>query len=358
MRFVFLHSSITERDAVGRDVLAMHDLLAPHCECFLYAPSIEGSGRETLTRAEAERLLADPRTVAVYHHSVYWADGEELLAGAWARLVFKYHNITPPRYFADFEPYWNACVRGREQTYRFVHRYKRALWLSDSLYSLVELGIDLLPNRAIVPPFLAAEGAGNSALLKQLAEDETAHVLSVGRMAPNKGHRLLVRVVEAYKRAYGGAITALVVGKLDPVCRSYYESVVEEARRAGVEENIRYVGPVSDEDLLSYYLGSDVYLCSSDHEGFCVPLAESQRAGLPVVAKLSGAVRETLGPDQILLGDDPAEYAHAIQRLCRDPAYRRGIVEQGYSNYRGRFTYERIADALLGALESYLGGPC
>jgi glycosyltransferase involved in cell wall biosynthesis len=336
----------------------MYDLLAPHCECHLYAETIEGSGRGALTRAETGHLLADPRTVAVYHHSAYWADGEELLASTWAPLVFKYHNITPPSYFADFEPYWNACVRGREQVYRFVHRYRHALWLSDSLYSLVELGIDLLPNRAIVPPFLGGEVEPNGALLKQLAEDETVNVLSVGRMAPNKGHRLLVRVVEAYKRMYGGAVTALIVGKLDLVCRSYYESVVEESRRAGVEENIRYLGSVSDEDLLSYYLGSDVYLCSSDHEGFCVPVVEAQRARLPVVAKLCGAVRETLGPGQILLGNDPTEYAHAIQRLCRDEAYHREIAERGYNNYRDRFTYERIAEAFLGAIESYLGGPC
>jgi glycosyltransferase involved in cell wall biosynthesis len=351
MRFLFLSGTIADRSAIGRDVVGMYDLLAPRAECFLHGDSVDAGGRRTVSRAETKALLADPETTAIYHHSVYWESGEDLFAGARARLVFKYHNITPPDQFAGFEAYWNGCLQGREQTYRLVHRYRNALWLSDSLFNLEELGISLLPRRAVVPPFLSPETRPNSELLEQLIEEPAIHLLTVGRIVPNKGHHFLVRVVEAMKRLFGRPVTASIVGALDPICQGYYDSVIEEARRPGVEAHIRFAGLLSEEELLSYYLGADVYVCSSSHEGFCVPLVEAQRARLPVVARNSGAVRETLGPGQILLGDDPEEHARAIERLCGDESFRNQVVERGAANYQARFTRERIAEAFLRALD-------
>ena len=360
MPCVFLSSSIETRDATGRDLLAMYDLLAPSCECSVYGGKVEAGARRVLTRADAGKLLSDPQTVAVYHHAAHWEEGEQLLETARARIVIKYHNVTPPDHLANDEAYWGACVLGRAQTYGFAYRYRDALWLSDSHFNLAEMGLSLLPTRAIVPPFTTGEAVPtqrpNSSLLNRLVDDPAIHLLTVGRIVPNKGHRLLVRVVEAYKRLYGGAIKAWIVGKLDPRWQRYYDSVVEGARRAGVEENFQYAGSVAEEDLLSYYLSSDVYLCCSSHEGFCVPLVESQRLRLPVAARECGAVRETLGENQILLADDPADYARAIRGLSTNETRRAEVVERGYINYLERFTYERTASAFLGALAGYLGG--
>jgi len=339
----------------------MYDLLAPSCECFVYGHKVEAGGRSVLTRPDAAELLSDPRTVAVYHHAAFWEEGEQLLETARARIVIKYHNVTPPDHLADDDSYWGACVLGRAQTYRFAYHYRDALWLSDSHFNLAEMGLSLLPSRMIVPPFITGEAVPaqlpDSSLLNRLLDDPAIHLLTVGRIVPNKGHRLLVRVVEAYKRLYGGAIKAWIVGKLDPRWQRYYDSIIEDARRAGVEENVQYAGSVAEEGLLSYYLSSDVYLCCSSHEGFCVPLVESQRLRLPVVARECGAVRETLGEGQILLGDDPADYARTIHGLSANETRRAEVVERGYINYLERFTYERIASAFLGALEGYLGAP-
>jgi glycosyltransferase involved in cell wall biosynthesis len=358
MRFVLMHGSVVEQDAIGADITGMYDLLNASHETYLYGEYIGVSARNLLSRAELEQFLTDRENVVIYHHSVNWNDGEALLRPAAAQVIFKYHNITPPNFFADFEPYWETCVLGREQTFRLVHRYRNALWLTDSLYNLAELGIDVLPNRAVAPPFLSTVATRRScpdaALLKQLIESKTLNVLLVGRFVPNKGHHLFVRVLQAYKERYGDGIMGIIAGKLDPVCQSYYDSVMAEASDAGVAGNLRYVGCVPDPHLLSYYLGCDAYLCCSDHEGFCVPVVEAQSAYLPVVAKWSGALQETLGSGQILLGNDPAEYADALYRLCSDEPYWRKIVECGAANSGTRFTAERIAADFASALENYL----
>jgi glycosyltransferase involved in cell wall biosynthesis len=359
MRFLIMHGSIVGRDAIGSDILGMCDVLSKSHECWLFGEYVEVDGPRSLSYAEAVDLLSDPDNAAIYHHSIHWERGEEMLSAARARVIFKYHNVTPPSFFGAADAAWEACVRGREQTFRLAHRFRNALWLTDSMHNLKELGIDSLPNRAIVPPFLSlmvARGTvPNPALLRQLIDSTSPHVLMVGRFVANKGHSLFVRVLAEYKQKYGEDLVGIVVGKSDPEFRIYFDSVLAEAERLGVSANLKYVGGVSDADLLAYYLGCDVYLCCSDHEGFCVPVVEAQAAHLPVVAKSIGAVRETLGPGQILLGDQPCEYASVIRRLCRDESYWKSIIHPGAANYRQRFTHDHIAAAFGGAVEAYLG---
>ena len=47
--------------------------------------------------------------------------------------------------------------------------------------------------------------------------------------------------------------------------------------------------------LAAYFASADVFVCASDHEGFCVPLVEAMAGGSPVVAYDAAAVGETVG---------------------------------------------------------------
>src|SRR5262249_22475782 len=64
---------------------------------------------------------------------------------------------------------------------------------------------------------------------------------------------------------------------------------------------------VDDDELLSFYRVADLFLCLSEHEGFCVPLQEAMLFGVPVVAYDTGAVRETLHGGGVLLNDKAPE---------------------------------------------------
>ena len=59
--------------------------------------------------------------IIIYHHSLYWELGEELIHHSACPIVFKYHNITPARFFKPYsEHYYNLCAQGREQTKVFA----------------------------------------------------------------------------------------------------------------------------------------------------------------------------------------------------------------------------------------------
>lgn len=46
---------------------------------------------------------------------------------------------------------------------------------------------------------------------------------------------------------------------------------------------------------------ADVYVCLSEHEGFCVPLLEAMSFDVPILAYASTAVPATLGGSGVLL---------------------------------------------------------
>ena len=51
----------------------------------------------------------------------------------------------------------------------------------------------------------------------------------------------------------------------------------------GLTDAVSITGSVSQEELESYFQMADVFVCASEHEGFCVPLVEAMGHGLPIV---------------------------------------------------------------------------
>lgn len=360
MNFVLMHQTIVPADAIGRDILEMRRVLSAEHTCHIFGENLVGVPQEyTVDTAQAAALLSQSDTVALYHHSIYWQLGESLLAASQGPIVFKYHNITPPSYFAAMPEACEKCLAGREQTYRFVRAFPRAFWLTDSHFNLVELGLQEVVPYAVAPPFIgisdSTETLPNETLLRRLIGRDSLQLLFVSRFAPNKGHRFMLQVLREYRRRFGSDIVLHVAGKLDDGLKTYYDSVLEEARSMGVGDAFHYIGPLTAEDLLSYYLGADVYLCCSEHEGFCVPVIEAQCMCLPVVARARGAVPETAGDGQIALGENAAEYADALYTLRTDQEHRDNVIAAGRRNYLTRFSQAAIEHAFRHGIDEALG---
>ena len=92
-------------------------------------------------------------------------------------------------------------------------------------------------------------------------------------------------------------------------------------------DEVVFTGQVDDDELYAYYRAADVFLCLSEHEGFCVPLQEAMHFGLPVVAYDAGAVRETLHGGGLLLQDkSPELVAELLDRVTHGGPLRRAVL--------------------------------
>jgi glycosyltransferase involved in cell wall biosynthesis len=149
----------------------------------------------------------------------------------------------------------------------------------------------------------------------------------------------------AYRRIYDPrARLRLVGGTSSP---SYREALGRFVVDLGLEEAVDFAGSVTTSELVAYYGTADVFVCCSDHEGFCVPLLEAMHHCVPVVAYGVAAVPETMGAGGLVIPNkSPAHVAAAVHRVVEDAELRRTLISAGQarlaelepSRVRARFT--------------------
>jgi glycosyltransferase involved in cell wall biosynthesis len=119
-------------------------------------------------------------------------------------------------------------------------------------------------------------------------------------------------------------VRVFAVGARGPEAYMAYLKRLQE--RLGLEKVVFFTGSLQESQLAAHYSNADLFVCLSEHEGFCIPLLEAMRAALPVVAYDGGAVGETLGGSGVLLTTlDPVIVAEVVARVCGDDALSRQL---------------------------------
>jgi glycosyltransferase involved in cell wall biosynthesis len=362
-RFHVVASNITPADAVTRDALGMaawlrgHGFVADVYGGFVH-PSLRGQAH--LLSAYAARA-GTTDDVLVYHHSVGWPAGFELWQASRNQKILRYHNITPARYLQAYDrASANLCRRGCLETMKLVHSAPM-LALPASDFSAAELARNAEQPFPIevVPPFHAAGELDDARLDEELVEQlrGTINLLFVGRVAPHKGHGRLLRALACCRNLLGDGVRLFVVGATDPRLSGYYRELRNEAAARGVDNLVCFTGPASASQLRSYYRFATAFLCLSEHEGFCVPLVEAMRLGVPVVAYRGSAIGSTLG-DHPFLWDapDPLAAAESVRSLVENPIVRSSVVEWQRERYEQMFAPEAIGRRFGAALAGVIPG--
>jgi glycosyltransferase involved in cell wall biosynthesis len=361
VKAAILLPSLAGRDAVGNDALAMARLLrARGIETRLYCEHASGVDERTWPAAELPDFAGGPRDLVIYHFSVGWPIALDVLRRVRGYRVVRYHNITPPEFFAGTSRvYEAACARGRAEI-PDVARLGCELYLGASAYNTAELVAAGVPAErgAVLAPFHRVEhlldAEADLRLLDELG-DGARNLLMVGRIAPNKGHVELVDAFAAYVDGYGDPARLLIVGKTDPGLASYTEAIRARIAQHRLGERVWWLDSVDEAQLKAAFLASHAFVTLSRHEGFCVPLVEAMALGTPIVAHGSSAIPETVG-DGGLVWDttDPWLYAASLARLHADAPLRNDLRDAARRRYERTFApavmRERFFDLLEPAL--------
>ena len=108
------------------------------------------------------------------------------------------------------------------------------------------------------------------------------------------------------------------------------------------------LGYVRESLLLALYEGAGALAVTSVTEGFGLPVLEGLAAGVPVVARDAGAVREVAGGRARLVDGGPDEFAEALDEALADP--RRDELAVRGRAHAATYPWERSARALLDVL--------
>ncbi|MBP7569624.1 MAG: glycosyltransferase family 4 protein [Acidobacteria bacterium] len=343
-------------DAIGNEVLGIRDALrgAGHASDIFVETA--DPRLEALTRDYRELGdVSSPDTILVHHFSI----GSRASRIAFAlpdRMVLVYHNITPPEYFLDIHPLLvRQCFRGRRELAAYARRCDLAL--GDSEFNRQELEAMGFPRTGVlpvVPGFAHLDVPPDSRILSQF-DDGWTNVLFVGRVIPNKRIDQVIRIFAAYQRFFNPRSRLLIVGSHTSFER-YLAMLHGLVARLGAR-GVHFLGHVSNRELTACYDVADVFLCASEHEGFCVPLVESFYKRVPVLAYAATAVPVTLdGAGVLYSSTEPAHVAGLVDEVASDPALVDRICE-AQDAALGRLLAKDFRGTLLGFVEGVAQAP-
>ena len=344
---------LSSHDAMSQDVLEQQKILAQNGPCFIYAQFSDDVCKSlTLSFLEVQKLLLEtPSVRIVYHHGVFWHQGEEILqAHPEHPVILRYHSITPESFYKPYDhASFVACAEGRKQSLRLIRMDSVKTFASTSPYAsreLAEMGVS--ENRIQeVAPFFHLEDS----LPAAFSQEKPFLVLFVGRIVPNKGIQHLLLTLDRYLSLFGPEIHLNIVGSWTLRDPSYYQTLETIIREKRLASYVSFHPQISRAELNAFYKQSQAFLVMSEHEGFCVPVVEAQNFGLPVVSLSRTAVFDTVGEHQIRIEElDYTLFASALHRIRTQPGVRDYLRDQGFIN-QARYAYEknkRVLSKMMG----------
>ena len=328
-------ATLSPRDAVGHHTLCVEQILHDMgVETAIYAEHIDPKIRYKAHHFEQHSEHRAPDLI-IYQSSIGSAVADYLL-NRREPLVINYHNMTPSRFYYRWHPHLAIELdRGRVQLTQLARDARLAI--ADSNYNAADLSEVGMDSVEVVPVLIDDEVLPSKDDINAVPAigrrsspysfDSQVTLLFVGRLAPNKSQQDLIAALAVLRRRCPGAELVLVGSA---TAESYEAALREFAVELGVGDAVRFVGSVSLSELVSWYRRADVFVCLSEHEGFCVPLVEAMAWGVPVIAGAAAAIPETLGGAGVLLLDkSPVAVATAIERVLRDAALREDLVSRG-----------------------------
>ncbi|MGH2686121.1 MAG: glycosyltransferase family 4 protein [Actinomycetota bacterium] len=339
--------SFTARDAIGSHVVQIQRALRER-----------GHRSDIFDAASYRRFKPEgDETVLLFHLSV-GSEIAEVMLERPEPLVVNYHNITPALFFRRWDRQRaHAAEQGRRQLARLAPR--TTLAIADSAFNQGELREAGYGTTCVVPILVdlrAFDREPDAATLQRLQAARRAggaQLLFVGRITANKAQHDVLRAFAWYREVHDPKARLHLVGWTSP--GAYISALRDAVAELGLEAAVDLPGSVTPEELIAYYRTADVFVCLSDHEGFCVPLLEAMHHRVPIVAYAAGAVPDTVADAAVVIDDKrPALVAEAIHAVMADETVRTALVDAGQARLAD-FELSQTAGRFSEAVESVLG---
>ena len=280
------------------------------------------------------------------HHFSLGSRASRMAFALPCRMMLVYHNITPPEYFLGVhEQLVRQCYHGRRELLPYRSRMRpgaRRLGIQPA----GTRGPRLLPHGGAAgrARLLAPGCAAGRPRVCDAYDDEWTNILFVGprdsEQAPGQRDPLLPRLQDAVQPA-----SAAAAGRARTAAsRRTWRSCTHSSARLGVED-VHILGQVTNEELTALYDVADLFLCASEHEGFCVPIVEAFHKRVPVLAYAATAVPATMDGGGVLTRRaDPRRGRGAdARRVWTDDRSRTGFST--HRTPRSRASARRISTA-------------
>ena len=320
-----------------------------YCDPASLLPQLRGDARDIGTLARD----ISPDDGILLHLSI-GSPANEVFRTLRARKVLRYHNITPAEFFRAVNGrIADRLAAGREQARTLAGVAE--VNLAVSAFNARELIGWGYRDPVVLPLFLdftAIRGSPDRAVVDRYA-DGLVNLLFVGRGVPNKRIDDILRAFGHYQRMVNRDSRFIHAGSYAGT--EPYVALLHTLKIDLELENVDFLGPIPEGQLHGCYASARVFLCMSEHEGFCIPLLEAMAWDVPVLAFDAGAVAETLDGAGVLFREkDHRQVAEMIHRLASPGPFREAVLA-GQRARLERYRARDLGGELMRALAPVLG---
>lgn len=329
MRIVQFSAGFNEGDAISNLMLFLKEKInGKGINCDLYSQNIGHTSGKICKKFSS--YSPSKKDIVIYHHSIHSKVFEFIKnISEYKAKVLIYHNVTPYEYISNYDLNLTYYLKkGREELDEmkscFDLNFAVSQYNRNELQNLGFRDVKILPIKLDLKNFQFFEKV----------KSDNFRIIFVGRIAPNKKQCDLIKLAYFLKKNRFPFILTLA-GKVAPELISYKLELDNLVKYFQLENNIEFREYSDQSTLANLYSNSDLFVCMSEHEGFCVPLMEAMYYKIPILAYKAGAVPETLGSGGILFSEKKFDLlAEMIIKIKNDEKLRQKLVQSGVGRFQ------------------------
>lgn len=265
---------------------------------------------------------------------------------------------------------------GDEAKFEQQYNFTRRIAAEREIYASCQLVIATTPPQAdflvqdygtpaekvrMIPPgyddhrFYPVSDASRDAIRQRLGFEGRV-ILTLGRLARNKGYDLLIAAFSLVAQRDPAAILHLAVGGQE--MNSFEQGLLAELRAlaagTGYADRIRFGSFIADADLPDTYRAADMFVLCSRYEPFGMTAIEAMACGTPTVVTVHGGLYRALSFGRHALFADPfdkEDLGITMAKIFRHPRLRARLARMGAHKARSLFTWSGIAQQLVATVE-------
>lgn len=354
-------NSISQFDAVSNQAMEMRNVLqkAGHDSRIFVRwkdTNLKDDSIITLNSAsENEFIVPDSlaqNDIVIFHHF-----NESLLLNILKKInrikVLYYHNITPPHFFNKFD---TNLASSLQKGYDQLDELKSTCQIVSATSEFNKIELERFGfNKISVIPIYVNENRFQESSTRIFDKNKSYdNLLFVGRHAPNKRIEDLIKIFYYYSNFINPNSRLFLTGNIDFNNLSLYQKeLVVLIKKLNLENKVIFTGKIDHDELLSLYRIADVFICMSEHEGFCVPLVEAMFMKVPIIAFDSTSISYTLGNVGIIVKEKNYRMiAELVHKMIIDNSLKEKVIDEQFKFAKEKYGSQNFAKSLLTMIDN------